>query len=188
MKHDRSHACMHLVLPRTDASESMYFVPGVFWCPKCTHCLLMLGMPVCAEGSDVLQAFTKSLALAKVGYKCAHKLYGEAQKNNDADTARFLECAIFEAVSGLLHISVSVSLHYVLHGNFCISSDHSVACCSGPTLQPSTALAVPLRLAMVIVLSLACTSSSCPQQIGEVPLHAIRCPEKVFKESGTWHS
>ncbi|BDA45034.1 probable ferritin-2, chloroplastic [Coccomyxa sp. Obi] len=49
------------------------------------------------EGSDVLHAFTKFLALAKVGYNCAHKLYGEAQKKNDAHTIKFLECAIFEA-------------------------------------------------------------------------------------------
>lgn len=66
----------------------------------------------------MLKAFTKFLALAKVGYNCAHKLYGEAQKKNDAHTIKFLECAIFEAVSGLLLVFVGVSLHYGMHEKF----------------------------------------------------------------------
>ncbi|CAL8469220.1 g8761 [Coccomyxa elongata] len=49
------------------------------------------------EMSDVLKAFLKALAIAKVGYNCAHKLYGEAQKKNDAHTVLFVEKQIFEA-------------------------------------------------------------------------------------------
>ncbi len=53
------------------------------------------------------KAFCKALALSKVGYNCAHKLYGEAQKKGDAHTVAFLECCIGEAVQSsccsLLH-------------------------------------------------------------------------------------
>ncbi|EIE21120.1 ferritin-like protein [Coccomyxa subellipsoidea C-169] len=49
------------------------------------------------EGSDVCKAFVKYLALTKVGYNCAHKLYGQAVKQNDAHTVTFLECCIFES-------------------------------------------------------------------------------------------
>lgn len=55
-------------------------------------------MFVCADKCDVLVAFTKALALAKVGYNCAHKLFGEACKKNDAHTIAFLECCLYEAV------------------------------------------------------------------------------------------
>jgi hypothetical protein len=60
---------------------------------------------VCTEESDVCKAFVKALALAKVGYCCAHKLYGQAQKKNDAHTIAFLECCIFEAVSPLYNLA-----------------------------------------------------------------------------------
>ncbi len=54
-----------------------------------------------ADKSDVLKAFLKALAVAKVGYNCAHKLYGEAQKKNDAHTVLFTEKMIFEAVRSM---------------------------------------------------------------------------------------
>lgn len=53
---------------------------------------------VSAEKCDVLVAFLKALALAKVGYDCAHETFGEACKNNDAHTIAFLECCLYEAV------------------------------------------------------------------------------------------
>ncbi len=58
-----------------------------------------------AEGSDVCKAFVKYLALTKVGYNCAHKLYGQAVKQNDAHTVTFLECCIFESVRPLFLFS-----------------------------------------------------------------------------------
>jgi hypothetical protein len=57
---------------------------------------------VSSDMSDVRYAFTKALALAKVGYNCSHKLFGEACKKNDAHTIAFLECIMFEAVCLLL--------------------------------------------------------------------------------------
>lgn len=65
------------------------------------------------EGSDVCKAFVKALALAKVGYSCAHKLYGQAQKRNDAHTIAFLECCIFEAVSPLCCFVSFLNMHTV---------------------------------------------------------------------------
>ncbi|KAK9908294.1 hypothetical protein WJX75_005650 [Coccomyxa subellipsoidea] len=61
------------------------------------------------EGSDVCKAFVKALALAKVGYSCAHKLYGQAQKKNDAHTIAFLECCIFEAGEKMRCLSEAVT-------------------------------------------------------------------------------
>ena len=151
----------------------MYFaVSGsTSWCLKCSAltCWLMLSMLVCAEGSDVLKAFTKFLALAKVGYNCAHKLYGEAQKKNDAHTIKFLECAIFEAVSGLPHTFVGPGLQCALHGYFCLilCGISCASCCSNQSLQPYTALPSSIQMDPCVI----CASPSDPQHADKVPPH-----------------
>lgn len=48
--------------------------------------------------SDVLHAFTKALALAKVYYNDTHKAHAMAMKANDAHSMEFLECCIWETV------------------------------------------------------------------------------------------
>lgn len=92
---------------------------GRLICNCLTYCDL-----VSAEMSDVLKAFLKALAIAKVGYNCAHKLYGEAQKKNDAHTVLFVEKQIFEAVR-------SITIHLIESSHCCELphiSMHACAC------------------------------------------------------------
>jgi len=75
----------------------------------------------CKEGSDVVVAFTKTLALFKVQYKKANEHYNLAQKNGDAHAQFFLGSCL----TGVSE-KIRMASHYLTHLKMVETDKHAI--------------------------------------------------------------